>query len=73
MHDITITIQSSMAFEYFNSDQNVYSFDSSPTVILEFFFLSAATISSFLSGFLGSHPFYFSEPNVTDLTYLPSM
>lgn len=76
MHDITITIQHTATFEYFNKDQNVDPFNLSSTIILEFY--SVATITSIVWFYYPvlhqlSHPFHFSEPNVTDLTYLPSV
>lgn len=49
MHDITITIQHTGAFEYINRDQNVDSFNLSFTVILEFFSLSLLLPSSSFS------------------------
>lgn len=80
MHDITITIQSTAAFEYFNRDQNVDSFNLSSTVIVEFFSLllpSLAFHPTFRFHYLAlhqlSHPFHFSGPSVTDLTYLSSI
>lgn len=45
MHDITITIQHIVAFEYFKRDQDVDSFNLSPTVTPAFFSLLPSSLA----------------------------